>query len=804
MLQASMIRTALKHLGVVAALLLGGCRGREPAPGGALERDAAILAARTLGLAYLQKNQLAQAETSFRRIVAFAPDQALGYANLGLVQLRQGRYRDAETAIRRAAALDTANDDIALTLAKVYELTGRSAAARAEVDRVLRRSPHDLRALYALVQLDSASRESYLRQIVERAPVNVAARLELADLLLAHGAADPAAAQLEALQRQLPELPREATRFFERALALARAGRAAAAAAPAARFHRFMETTAAYQASLQKLQGASGAAPPAGYPILTFNPIITPPAQDARAIAAAIRFVDVTTAAGLVGLPPLPDTAGGSALAIGDYDGDGSEDVFVGGHLFQNGLGRAADATTRAGIHLRDRAISATFGDYDNDGRLDLYVAPAGGGVLLRNAGHSTFTDVTTAAGLGGAPPATTALFVDLDHDGDLDLFLATPAGTRLYRNNLDGSFRQMATPMGFSGGGTRDVAFGDFDGDGHTDLVIVGADGHARLLRNRGQGRFEDVTAASGLAAVRRAGAVAVGDYDNDGFLDLFLTSLDGTEPALYSNRGDGTFEFDARTTGLRRKLSGVAGLDAAFFDFDNDGRVDLIVVGKPLGDPGASPRGQPLVPPRLTPGRRPGVSQGRGVFLFRNDATRGFEDYSSILPDSLRAGRAVAVADIDQDGDLDLIVVGWDGRPRLLRNDGGNLSQYVKVRLVGLREGSGKNNTFGLGATLELRAGDLYQLRLVTDRVTHFGLGRRLKADVLRVRWPNGVSQTVYYPGTEEDVLEQQILKGSCPFLYAWDGHAFSFVTDVMWRSALGMPLGIMAGGTDIASAP
>src|SRR5207249_8029659 len=116
-----------------------------------------------------------------------------------------------------------------------------------------------------------------------------------------------------------------------------------------------------------------------------------------------------------------------------------------GGHLFQNGLGRAADATTRAGIHLRDRAISATFGDYDNDGRLDLYVATAGGGVLLRNAGDSTFTDVTTAAGLGGAPPATTALFVDLDHDGDLDLFLATPAGNRVYRNALNGPFQEMA-----------------------------------------------------------------------------------------------------------------------------------------------------------------------------------------------------------------------------------------------------------------------------------------------------------------------------------------------------------------------
>src|SRR3989449_964074 len=303
------------------------------------------------------------------------------------------------------------------------------------------------------------------------------------------------------------------------------------------------------------------------------------------------------------------------------------------------------------------------------------------------------------------------------------------------------------------------------------------------RLFRNLSQGRLEDATAASGLGGVSGAGTVAVGDYDNDGFLDLFVTSLDGAGgggPALYHNRGDGTFEPDARAGELRRKLHGVAGLDAAFFDFDNDGFLDLLVVGKPAGP------------------------DQRGVLLFRNEAKGRFEDFSSILPDSLRAGRAVAVADFDQDGDLDLVIAGWDGRPRILRNDGGNVNQYVKVRLVGLREGSGKNNAFGLGATLELRARDLYQLRQVTDRVTHFGLGRRLKADVLRVRWPNGVSQTVYYPGTEEDVLEQQILKGSCPFLYAWDGHGFRFVTDVMWRSALGMPLGIMAGGTDIASAP
>src|SRR2546426_10206864 len=123
-----------------------------------------------------------------------------------------------------------------------------------------------------------------------------------------------------------------------------------------------------------------------------------------------------------------------------------------------------------------------------------------------------------------------------------------------------------MAAPMGWAMASSRDVGAGDFDGDGHTDLVVVGAGGRMQLFHSLGKGRFEDVTAASGLATVQRAGAVAVGDYDNDGFLDLFLTSLDGTDPALYLNRGDGTFVRDARTDGLRRKLAGVAGRGRAF----------------------------------------------------------------------------------------------------------------------------------------------------------------------------------------------------------------------------------------------
>ena len=783
---------------------------------------------RMLGLSYLQRNQLPEAETEFKKLTKLAPDDPLGYANLGLTYLQSARYADAEKQLRRARELDPASTEVGLALAKLYALTGRPGDARAMLEQLRRDSTANSRVLYALAELDaqqsdSASARRYedrLRDVLAVAPANLVARLKLLDAFVRRGQADSAVNQLEEVRRIPPELPKEARTYLDSAVTLLRVGKLAQSRATLDRFFGLVEVTAPYQASLDDVKWTDGPIP--GRAILTFAPksFISLRGVRERSTVDLAKFVDATDDTGLgsaesrTGAAVAPESSSGpTALAVGDIDGDGTDDLFVStwssaqrksiAHLYRVQSGFVRDGTAASGISLPQGAAYATFSDYDNDGWLDLFVLGGEGrGHLFRNSGKGTFAEVTAKAGVGAAKGARRAVFVDLDHDGDLDLLLVGNGQRTVYRNNLDGTFTDATASAGLAGGGdARDAVFGDFDGDGRIDVFVTNEHGSDALLHNGGAQHFGDVTVASGLTSSGGSGAAAVGDYNNDGFLDLFVVSTNGGEPALWLNRGDGTFTRDRRSVAVMQPLRTMVGSAATFVDYDNDGWQDLVVVGAPIVPANASSAAT-----RTTRDRgSSAVSTASGekglntVSLFRNDGTGKFLDRSNVIPAPVRAAgaSAIAVSDVDDDGDQDLFLIDGFGAPRLLRNDLGNSNLALNVELKGLRNGSGKNNAFGVGAKVEVRAGDIYQTRVATGRVTHFGLGPHLKADVLRVEWPNGVPQTIYFPGSDQDVVEREMLKGSCALAYTWDGKRFRFVTDAMWRSALGMPLGLMGGG-------
>jgi len=771
-------RARAVFLGAALTAATTGCRA-ERAP---VEE---LYTTRMLGLSYLQRNQLLEAESEFKKLTKLAPDDPLGYADLGLTYLQAGRYAEAEQQLRRARELDPASTEVGLALARLYSLTGRPSDARAMLEQLRRDTTGNPRVLYALAEVDaqqpdSASARRYedrLRDVLAVAPANLAVRLKLVDALARRGEADSTVRHLEEVRRIPPEPPREARTYLDSAIQLLRAGNLAQSRTTLDRFFRLMEVTAPYQASLDDVTSPEGPIP--GRLVLTFAPksFISLRGVRERATVDLARFSDATSEAGFAGAAAQERQDGPTALAAGDVDGDGTDDLFVSqrgavAQLYRVQGGFVRDVTERSNISLPQGAAYATFADYDNDGWLDLFVIGGEGrGHLFRNRGDGTFADVTAKAGVADVTGARKALFADLDHDGDLDLLLVGDGGREVYRNNLDGTFTGVADGFGLAGvGESYDAVYADFDTDGRIDVFVTGDNDNA-LLHNGGVQRFSDVTLASGLGSEGGWRATAAGDYDNDGSLDLFVGRVPTGEPMLWLNAGDGTFTRDRRSSAALRSRAGSA---ATFVDYDNDGWLDLVVGGS------------------------------RGVHLFRNDGTGRFLDRSTLVPDPVRAAgaSAIAVSDVDDDGDQDLWLIDGAGAPRLLRNDLGNSNLAVNVELKALRSGSGKNNAFGIGARLELRAGEIFQTRVATGRATHFGLGPHLKADVLRVEWPNGVPQTVYFPGSDQDVVEREMLKGSCAFVYAWDGKRFRFVTDAMWRSALGMPLGLM--GSTSAFAP
>lgn len=755
-----------------------------------------LITAKTLGLAYLEENQLEDAEAEFLKLVDMDPDEVMAYANLGIVYLRMGEFDKSETWLQKAIKMNPKDPDVRLILAKVYEMSGASDKAVEELEEINRLSPGHVKALYNLTELyatfsDDASRSKrneYTEELVSQSPRNIVPRLNLIEILLTANQNDRALAQMEALVQIFPAFPKEAVEYYNATLAALRASDQEESLTSFMIFHNYLKVTSLYQAGMMDLKGPGGSL--VGSPVISFDQQRSNfLAGDWKEVLEAISFADITVSTGLDFLSKgtgqdASGSGGRTHISACDYDNDGDMDLYAGHfdpetksykhYLLNNDWGIFKDVAGEAGIRHQEAELSARFADYNNDGHPDLFVLMNGSNLLYRNSGEGSFDEVSGKASVGEGAAGHGTLFFDYDHDGDLDLFVPGSGPNVLLRNNSDDTFIDRSGPSELSGGdhNSTDAGFGDFDEDGDIDLLVINSDAGNILFSNQREGIFKDITDQTGLEGGEGSRALAIGDYNNDGFLDLFVASSEGGQSKLYRNKGDGSFERDNSSEELEKAIQSVRAHDATLFDFDNDGYLDLLVVGE-SGDEG-----------------------GSGVILFHNDGSGKFWLAPGLLPDDLTSGSKILKFDYNDDGDLDLAVTGLDGSISLLRNDGGNNHHFIKMKLVGLRAGSAKNNYYGIGAKVEVRSGSLYQSMVVSEPNIHIGLGPRAKAEVIRIVWTNGVPQNMFFPVTGQDLVEEQLLKGSCPFLYTWNGEEYTFVKDVMWRSALGMPLGIMGG--------
>jgi hypothetical protein len=504
-----------------------------------------------------------------------------------------------------------------------------------------------------------------------------------------------------------------------------------------------------------------------------------------------VQFTDVTAAAkiafkhnsGAFGKKYLPETMGAGCLFF-DYDNDGWPDIFLvnsknwPGHpgppsypaLYRNNHdGTFTDVTKAAGLAVEMYGMGATAADYDNDGWPDLYVTGLGGNRLFRNLGNGTFAEVTAKAGVANGGFSTSAMFFDYDRDGWLDLLVAnyvdwsiekdlfctldgktksycTPESYRgqsvtLYRNRGDGTFEDVTAKAGLLQPSAKSLGLTllDVDGDGWPDVFVANDTQPNKLYRNNGNGTFTDVGVAAGVAfgetGVARAGmGVDAADYSGSGRPSLVIGNFSNEMMGLYHNEGNGLFIDEAPTSTVGRASLLTLTFGAFFFDYDLDGRLDIFAANGHVADD------INVVQPKVTYAQPP--------HLFRNLGERRFEEVAPKLGPALArpiVGRGAAYADIDRDGDLDVLISTNNGPAYLLRNDGGNRNNVLRVRTVGT-----KSNRDGIGAKVTLTLpGGAHPWRLVhtgssycsqSELTLTFGLGDLAKADNLEVVWPSG----------------------------------------------------------------
>jgi hypothetical protein len=516
-------------------------------------------------------------------------------------------------------------------------------------------------------------------------------------------------------------------------------------------------------------------------------------AQDGR--PGPIQFTNATAAAGIKFVHfkgnkgvSINREEFGPGVCVADFDGDGWQDIyFVNGRdlynrgisvsnalYHNNGDGTFTDVTEKAGVPGTGYGLGCVWGDFNNDGFPDLFVTQYGRNVLYRNNGNGTFTDVTDKAGVAGTESGTFhsgATFFDYDRDGWLDLYVGSyvalgdkrycqlgdvlsscaPSEYRgspdaLYHNNRDGTFTNVtaATKIYQPEGKNLSVAAADYDDDGWPDLFVANDGLNAYLYHNERNGTFKEIGLVSGMAVtaqgrIMAAMCISLGDYDNDGRLDLYISDFQRSSDHLWHNEGKGLFDEVSDQSGITRLTRDVLSFGGGFFDYDNDGWLDLFI---------ANGHVYPEVEQAT-----PGTHYKQINSLFHNEGNGKFADVGKMAGTGFETpyvGRGVAFADFDNDGFMDVVVANNGDAPLLLHNTGGNGNHFLNFRLSGT-----KSNRDAMGARIRVVAGTTSQIREIagggsylsqSDLRANFGLGNSKRAETVEVTWPSGHRQVFH----------------------------------------------------------
>ncbi len=507
-----------------------------------------------------------------------------------------------------------------------------------------------------------------------------------------------------------------------------------------------------------------------------------------------IEFRDVTKQAGIhfkhnsgsFGKKYLPETMG-SGVCVLDYDNDGWQDIlFVNsmdwpGHkgatksypaLYHNNKdGTFTDVTQEAGLAIESYGLGCAVADYDNDGFEDIYITTVGSNHLFHNLGNGKFADVTVKAGLADPGFSTSAVWFDYDNDGKLDLFVThyidwsiakdqyctldnknksycTPQtykgeSSTLFHNKGDGTFENVTKRAGLHDPTSKSlgVAMLDYDNDGWMDLFVTNDTEPNKLYHNNHNGTFTDVAVQVGVAfsesgRVRAGMGVDAGDYDASGWQSLVIGNFTNESMSLYRNDGSGLFVDEEISSGIRQMSLQALTFGCFFFDYDLDGRLDIFAANGHVSDDIS------VVQPTL--------KYAQPAILFHNSGNRKFEDASAKVGPAMQqpvVGRGAAYLDYDNDGDLDLLITANNGPARLLRNENGNQNDMLRVKLVGAR-----SNRDGIGAKVTLTTSSGARLlRMVKTGSSYasqselpltFGLGKPEAGRTVSVEivWPSG----------------------------------------------------------------